>query len=118
MNAGKRLFNRLTPQQMDVQISQVLQRAGMDYGQPARACPPISRAQMQDALRAGQELDPRCQCGALLEFQIIGATPTRGMVTQDPVRITQEMNLAKMGANAGDDGLQGLGAGAEPEQPA
>ena len=65
------------------------------------------RAQMQDALRAGQELDPAA-VRRLAEFQIIGATPTRGMVTQDPVRITQEMNLAQDGANAGDDGLQGL----------
>ena len=107
VNAGKRLFNRLTPQQMDVQISQVLQRAGMDYSQVPERARQSLRAQMQDALRAGQELDPAA-VRRLAEFQTIGATPTRGMVTQDPVRITQEMNLAKMGANAGDDGLQGL----------
>ena len=58
------------------------------------------RAQMQDALRAGQELDPAA-VRRLAEFQTIGATPTRGMVTQDPVRITQEMNLAKMGPMLG-----------------
>lgn len=107
VNAGKRLFNRLTPQQMDMQISQVLQRAGMDYSQVPERARQSLRAQMQDALRAGQELDPAA-VRRLAEFQTIGATPTRGMVTQDPVRITQEMNLAKMGANAGDDGLQGL----------
>lgn len=107
VNAGKRLFNRLTPQQMDVQISQVLQRAGMDYSQVPERVRQSLRTQMQDALRAGQELDPAA-VRRLAEFQTIGATPTRGMVTQDPVRITQEMNLAKMGANAGDDGLQGL----------
>jgi len=107
VNAGKRLFNRLTPQQMDVQISQVLQRAGMDYSQVPERARQSLRTQMQDALRAGQELDPAA-VRRLAEFHAIGATPTRGMVTQDPVRITQEMNLAKMGANAGDDGLQGL----------
>ena len=107
VNAGKRVLNRLTPQQMDVQISQVLQRAGMDYSQVPERARQSLRAQMQDALRAGQELDPAA-VRRLAEFQTIGATPTRGMVTQDPVRITQEMNLAKMGANAGDDGLQGL----------
>ena len=107
VNAGKRLFNRLTPQQMDVQISNVLQRAGMDYSQVPERARQSLRAQMQDALRAGQELDPAA-VRRLAEFHAIGATPTRGMVTQDPVRITQEMNLAKMGANAGDDGLQGL----------
>ena len=107
VNAGKRLFNRLTPQQMDVQISQVLQRAGMDYSQVPERARQSLRAQMQDALRAGQELDPAA-VRRLAEFQTIGATPTRGMVTQDPVRITQEMNLAKMGATSTDGGLQGL----------
>lgn len=107
VNAGKRLFNQLTPQQMDVQISNVLQRAGMDYSQVPERARQSLRTQMQDALRAGQELDPAA-VRRLAEFQTIGATPTRGMVTQDPVRITQEMNLAKMGANSLDGGLQGL----------
>jgi hypothetical protein len=106
-NAGKRAFNRLTPQQMDVQISNVLQRAGMDYSQVPERARQSLRAQMQDALRAGQELDPAA-VRRLAEFQAVGATPTRGMVTQDPVRITQEMNLAKMGASSSDGGLQGL----------
>lgn len=107
VNTGKRLFNQLTPQQMDVQISNVLQRAGMDYSQVPERARQSLRTQMQDALRAGQELDPAA-VRRLAEFQTIGATPTRGMVTQDPVRITQEMNLAKMGANSADGGLQGL----------
>ncbi len=106
-NAGKRMLNQLTPQQMDVQISNVLQRAGMDYSQVPERARQSLRVQMQDALRAGQELDPAA-VRRLAEFQTIGATPTRGMVTQDPVRITQEMNLAKMGANSGDGQLQGL----------
>lgn len=106
-NAGKRLLNQLTPQQMDLQISSVLGRAGMDYGQfPERARQSL-RAQMQDALRTGQELDPAA-VRRLAEFSAVGATPTRGMVTQDPVQITREMNLAKMGANSADGQLQGL----------
>lgn len=107
VNAGKRMFNQLTPAQMDVQISNVLQRAGMDYSQVPERARQSLRAQMQDALRAGQELDPAA-ARRLAEFQTVGATPTRGMVTQDPVRITQEMNLAKVGANTADGQLQGL----------
>ncbi len=107
VNAGKRLFNRLTPQQMDVQINSVLQRAGMDYSQVQERVRQSLRTQMQDALRAGQELDPAA-VRRLAEFQTIGATPTRGMVSQNPVQITKEMNLAKMGANSSDEGLQGL----------
>lgn len=107
VNVWKRLFNQLTPQQMDVQISNVLQRAGMDYSQVPERARQSLRSQMQDALRAGQELDPAA-VRRLAEFQMVGATPTRGMVTQDPVRITQEMNLAKLGANTADGQLQGL----------
>lgn len=107
VNTGRRLLNQLTPQQMDVQISNVLQRAGMDYSQVPERARQSLRSQMQDALRAGQELDPTA-VRRLAEFQTIGATPTRGMVTQDPVRITQEMNLAKIGATSADDQLQGL----------
>ncbi len=106
-NVGKRLLNQLTPQQMDMQISNVLQRAGMDYGQVPERVRQSLRTQMQNALRAEQELDPAA-VRRLAEFNSIGATPTRGMITQDPVRITQEMNLAKMGASSADDGLQGL----------
>lgn len=107
VNAGKRLFNQLTPQQMDVQISNVLQRAGMDYSQVPERTRQSLRAEMQNALRAGQEMDPAA-VRRLAEIQAVGVTPTRGMVTQDPVLITREMNLAKTGANASDEGLQGL----------
>lgn len=107
VNAGKQLFNRMTPQQMDMQISNVLQRAGMDYSQIPERTRQSLRAEMQDALRAGRELDPAA-VRRLAEIQAVGVTPTRGMVTQDPVQITREMNLAKSGANASDEGLQGL----------
>ena len=106
-NVGKRLLNQLTPQQMDMQISNVLQRAGVDYSQVPERVRQSLRTQMQNALRAGQELDPAA-VRRLAEFNSIGATPTRGMITQDPVQITREMNLAKMGANSADGQLQGL----------
>lgn len=107
VNAGKRLFNRLTPQQMDVQISQVLQRAGMDYSQVPERARQSLRTQMQDALRAGQELDPEA-VRRLVEFQTIGATPTRGMVSLRPADVTREKNLAKIGINSADGGLHSL----------
>lgn len=106
-NAGRQLVNRMTPQAMDVQISNVLQRAGMDYSQVPERVRQSLRQEMQGALRAGRELDPAA-VRRLAEFQAVGATPTRGMITQDPVQITREMNLAKVGANASDEGLQGL----------
>lgn len=107
VNAGKRLFNRLTPQQMDVQISQVLQRAGMDYSQVPERARQSLRTQMQDALRAGQELDPEA-VRRMAEFQSIGVTPTRGTVSLRPADVTREKNLAKIGINSADGGLHSL----------
>lgn len=105
---GRHLLNSgMSAPQMDVQIAQTLSRAGVDYGQVPERARQALRAEMASALRAGRELDPAA-VARLAEFRALGVTPTRGMVTQDPVQITREMNLAKSGANAGDRGLQGL----------
>ena len=104
----KRLTNmRMTPQEYDVKISNVLKQSGVDYSQiPERARQSL-RAELAGALQADKELDPAA-VSRLLAFKETGVTPTRGMVSQNPVQITREMNLAKMGANSSDEGLQGL----------
>lgn len=108
MTAGRKLLNAgMTPQAMDIQISGALQRAGMDYSQVPERARQAMRAEMASALKAGRELDPEA-VRRLAEFRTLGVTPTRGMVTQDPVQITREMNLAKIGANSADGELQGL----------
>ena len=53
----------------------------------ARACPPISARADAGRLTRRAGVGPAA-VRRPAEFQIIGATPTRGMVTQDPVRIT------------------------------
>ncbi len=108
INAGRQLVNAgMTPAQMDVQIEQVLSRAGVDYSQVPERARQALRQELGSALHLGKELDPTATA-RLAEFRQLGITPTRGMVTQDPVLITREMNLAKTGANASDTGLQGL----------
>jgi hypothetical protein len=107
VNAGRSLLNRPTPQQLDQQISVLLQRADVDYSALPNAARSALRNDLQDALRAGRELDPEA-VRRLADFRAVGATPTRGMVSQNPVQITREMNLAKIGANTSDEGLQGL----------
>jgi outer membrane lipoprotein SlyB len=107
VNSARIAFNRLTPQQVDQQISAVLNRAGMDYSQIPERVRQSLRSELENALRAGRELDPQA-VRRLADFQLVGATPTRGMVSQNPVQITREMNLAKIGANSADERLQGL----------
>jgi hypothetical protein len=107
VNAGRGFVNSFRPQQLDVQVQAAMQRAGVDWAQLPPRVQQALRQDLADALNAGRELDPAA-VRRLADFRLVGATPTRGMVSQDPVQITREMNLAKTGANSGDQGLQGL----------
>ena len=105
--ARRALTPTLTPQQMDVQLSSVMERAGADYSQVPENIRRSLRAELASSLQAGKELDPQA-VRRLADFRTVGAVPTRGMVTQNPVQITREQNLAKMAANSADDQLHGL----------
>jgi hypothetical protein len=107
VNAGRSFINSFRPQQLDVQVQAAMQRAGVDWAQLPPRVQQSLRQDLADALNAGRELDPAA-VRRLADFRLVGATPTRGMVSQDPVQITREMNLAKTGANSADQGLQGL----------
>lgn len=112
VNFGRKTLDALAPgaitsTPVDQQISLVLQRQGIDWSTiPERIKQPM-RVEVQKALDTGGELNPDA-LRRLLDFRTVGATPTRGMLTQDPVQITREMNLAKTGANSTDIGLQRL----------
>ena len=104
----RRLSNlRMTPQEYDVKISKVLQQSGVDYSQIPERVKQSLRTELAGALQADKEIDPAA-VSRLAAFKEVGITPTRGMVSQNPVQITREMNLAKSGANSADEGLQGL----------
>jgi len=108
VNAGRQMLTpALSPQQLDIQLSAVLERAGTDYSQLAPQVQRQLRNELAGSLRAGREVDPLA-AARLADFRTVGATPTRGMVSQNPVQITREQNLAKMGANSADDQLHGL----------
>lgn len=94
-------------QQLDVVINTTLQRAGYDFSQIPERVRQTLREDVRRAMETGGDLDPTA-LARLADFRMVGATPTRGMISQDPVQITREMNLAKIGANAADDQLQTL----------
>jgi hypothetical protein len=102
--------NALTPQQVDVQIQTILANATGDDAAwqaiPEKVRQTL-RAQVSDALNTGKELDPKA-IARLADFALVGATPTRGAISQNPVQLTREKNLAKMGANTMDDQLGAL----------
>lgn len=108
VSLAKTLFNKgMTTQQFDVKIANVLKAAGVDYNEVPEKVRQSLREELKGALQADKELNPEA-VARFLDFKTTGITPTRGMVTLDPVQITREQNLAKMGANSGDGVLQGL----------
>lgn len=93
--------------QIDAKISQAMATRGIDYTAIPERVKQGLRAELGSSLQAGKQIDPAA-VARLADFKATGLTPTRGMVSQDPVQITREMNLAKMAANSGDAELHGL----------
>jgi hypothetical protein len=79
----------------------------VDYSQLPAGVRNSLRDDLAGALNTGREIDPQA-VRRLADFRLTNTTPTRGMVSQNPVQITREMNLAKVGANTADEQLQGL----------
>lgn len=92
---------------VEQQIAQTLGRAGVDWADVPEGIRQGMRAEAERALSAGQSLDADA-LSRLVDFQRVGATPTRGTLTLDPAQITREQNLARMGINSTDTGLHGL----------
>ncbi|AMM22984.1 hypothetical protein [Variovorax sp. PAMC 28711] len=97
----------MSPEDLDIKLTSVLQQAGTDYNQLPAQVRQSLRAELASSLQAGKDLDPAA-VSRLADFRTVGATPTRGMLSQNPVQITREQNLAKMAANSADGELHGL----------
>ena len=102
--------NRMLPfgaHTVDQQIEQAIGRAGVNWQDVPEHIRQNLRAEAARAMGAGDSLDAGA-LSRLLDFQRVGATPTRGTLTLDPAQITREQNLARMGINSTDTGLHGL----------
>lgn len=101
------LTPKSSPQTINVTLNQILEQNGIDSGKlPAQVRADLS-AEVKKALDTGREIDPDV-VRRIADYGVVGATPTRGTATLDPVQITQEKNLAKIGANSTDPKLQEL----------
>jgi hypothetical protein len=79
----------------------ILQNAGIDWNALNGAARMRITEDINRALRVGDDLSPQAVARLASMRNVPGFTPTRGMVTQDPVQITRERNLAKSMANLG-----------------
>jgi len=98
---------RATPLQLEGKLTLALKESGIDYSQLPKNVRDSLLQDMKKAMATGGEVKPDA-LRRLADFRATGTTPTRGMVSLDPVQITREQNLAKIGANTSDDGLTGL----------
>lgn len=98
---------RQSPMNLDGRITLALRESGIDYAQLPRNIREGLAADVRRAMDAGGDVNPEA-LRRLADFRVTGTTPTRGTVSLDPAQITRERNLAKMGVNSTDQGLQGL----------
>lgn len=98
---------QVVQQRVNNQINLTLRRAGVDWNGLEASVKAQVRQDVANALRNGDELSGDA-LRRLVEFRRVGATPTAGSVSLDPVQITREKNLAKIGANSSDPTLQRL----------
>ena len=107
MALAQGLNNRISamrPGQVLERVKASLAQNGVEWNQiPSRIQQQLLE-EAKGALRTG-DLSPQA-LSRLADFQQVqGATPTRGMLTQDPNIVTREQNLAKMQAQLGPGGL-------------
>ena len=101
---------RLVPvrhRDIDQRLEANLRQSGVDWSAVPDRVRRLVREDAMQALRTGDDLNAEAMA-RLVEFRRVGATPTRGTLSMDPMQITREQNLARMGANATDEGLHGL----------
>lgn len=97
---------RPVPATVNIQITNAIEQAGF---KPS-SLPKNVMAQLERdaaaALRQG-ELSPDA-VRRLVDYRLVGATPGRGNLTLNPVDVTRQKNMSKIGANSSNPKLQDL----------
>lgn len=97
----------IPPQQVDIRIESALRDSGMRLSDLPGDVTRGIRADVQKALQIGDDLSPDA-VRRLIDYRMVGATPTAAKLTLDPAAVTQQENLAKLGANSKDPAAQAL----------
>lgn len=107
-NSVKNLANSFRPQpaNITIQIRNAVENAGYRPADLPRSVMNQLEADAAAATRMGQ-LSPDA-LRRLVDYRLVGATPARGNLTLNPVDLTRQHNLAKIGANSSNAKLQEL----------
>ena len=104
--ADKLLGSKNLNAQIDETIERAISASGLKLNDLPSNVSYQLRQDIKEALRLGK-LSPDAT-RRLADYRLIGATPTRANLTLDPAEVTQQRNLAKIGANSQDPSLQRL----------
>lgn len=102
-NTANAILANPTSQQIDNAMAQ----AGITLDKLPSAVQQAIRSDVAKALKTGNEVSPDA-LRRLADYRAVGATPTRSNLTLNPVDVTHERNLAKIGANSSDPAAQQL----------
>jgi hypothetical protein len=109
-NAGTPASNYVksifTPQ-IDIRIDNAIKQAGITLDRLPAAVQQSIREDVSKALSQNGDLSPDA-LRRLADYRTVGAVPRQGNLTLNPATITQEKNLAKLGANSSDPAAQQL----------
>lgn len=94
-------------QNVEVVIDNAIKQAGIPLERIPASVQAQIRSDVGEALKIGGNLSPDA-IRRLADYRLVGATPRRGNLTLSPVDLTQDKNLAKMGANSTDPVAQQL----------
>lgn len=115
MRSGESLLNRamnLRPQaiqhqNIDIKLQQVFNDSGMKFGDLPSNVRNSIRNDVAEAMKTNGDLSSDA-IRRLADYRLVGATPSRAGITLDPAIVTQQKNLAKLGANSNDKAAQQL----------
>lgn len=109
-NLSQRMFGNPVPQQaqnVTVILNNILQEKGIPLGVIGADVMNVLRKDVENALTIGPDLN-KDAIRRLVDYRLTGLQPSRGSLTLDPVDVTREKNLAKIGVNSADKNLQSL----------
>jgi hypothetical protein len=106
-NVARNIKNALNPKLVEQQADDAIRQAGIN----PETLPPDAlnrlRLDAQNAVKTGDITSPDA-LSRLADYRALNATPMRGNLTLNPVDITRDKNLAKIGANSRDPAQQSL----------
>jgi len=94
------------PPQVNIQITNAIEQAGYNPKSIPKSVMNLLESDAAAALRMGN-LSPDAM-RRLVDYRLVGATPARANLTLNPVDITRQQKLSKIGANSSNPKLQGL----------